>query len=279
MTWSGSGATRSGTRSPTDGLPIAHGAAHAATVARSIACTLLAPECLCCRQPLTTIAAGPVCPACWQTIPTVDEPQCDACGATLPLCRAVGERRRCGRCHDADTALTTLRACGAYAQTLRTLIHHMKYGGYASLAVRLGGMARQRAPGLLDGADAVVPVPLHPLRRLQRGFNQSAVIARQLGLPVLEALRRRRWTRSQTRLAAAGRERNVDHAFALAWRPWTPVPAQVRDRVLVLVDDVRTTGATLDACARVLREAGAAEVRALVIARADLPQPRGPAGR
>jgi ComF family protein len=175
--------------------------------------------------------------------------------------------------------LAATRACGVYTPVLRALIHHMKYDGYASIAVRLGGMARDRAGSVLDGADAVVPVPLHPLRRLQRGFNQSAIIARQLDVPVLPVLRRRRWTRSQTQLPADGRQRNVDGAFALAWHHWTPMPALVRNRVLVLVDDVLTTGATLRACAGVLREAGAAEVRALVVARAEPPRFHGPAVR
>lgn len=276
MTWSVSGATRSGTSSPADPGWVARGRAGAAALAQRVACTLLAPECLVCRQPLPTLTAGPVCPACWHTLPPADAVQCPVCGVPLASARTGG---RCGGCLHATTAIAALRACGPYARTLRTLVHHMKYDGYASIAVRLGGIACERSRGLLEGADFVVPVPLHPLRRLRRGFNQSELIARQLGVPVLRALRRRRWTRSQTRLAAPGRQRNVDHAFALAWRPWVRVPGLVRHRVLVLVDDVRTTGATLEACARVLREAGAAEVRALVVARADLPRRRGPAGR
>lgn len=275
MTWNGSGATRSGTNCPTD-PPAGADRLTLAAVARSLGCALLAPECLCCRQPLTTMAGGPVCPSCWSAVPFTNEAQCDVCGVEFHSWRPA--RLRCERCRDLAPAVTRLRACGTYEHVLRTLIHQMKYEGYASIAVRLGRIARERSRSLLAGADAVVPVPLHPLRRLQRGFNQSDLIARQLGAPVLRALRRRRWTPSQTRLAAAGRQRNVDRAFALAWRPWSPAPL-VRNRVLVLVDDVRTTGATLDACARVLRAAGAAEVRALVIARADLPRSHGPAGR
>ncbi len=279
MTWSGSGATRSGTNSPPDPPTRAQALALASAVIWSVGCTLLAPECVSCRHPLTTTAGGPVCPDCWGAIPFTDEPQCEVCGGTFPSWRSTGQRRRCGRCRGANPAVAQLRACGTYEHVLRTLIQQMKYEGFSSIASRLGGMARERAGDLLDGVDAVVPVPLHPLKRLQRGFNQAEVIAGQLGVPVLRALRRRRWTPSQTRLAASGRQRNVDHAFALVRWPWRPVPVFVQNRVLVLVDDVRTTGATLEACARVLREAGAAEVRALVVARAELPRPHGPVGR
>jgi ComF family protein len=119
---------------------------------------------------------------------------------------------------------------------------------------------------VLIGADAVVPVPLHPSRRRQRGFNQAADLARGLGLPVIHALRRVRATRPQADLSADDRLTNVDAAFAAAQFP--EPPQRWRDATLVLVDDVATTGATLDACAGVLLGAGAKEVRALTAARA-----------
>jgi ComF family protein len=118
-----------------------------------------------------------------------------------------------------------------------------------------------------------VPVPLHPWRRLRRGFNQAADLAAQLDVPVVHALRRVRWTAPQAGLTAAARRRNVRTAFALA-APWLRPAAPLEQRVVLLVDDVRTTGATLDACARVLRAAGAREVRALTAARAAMPSGR-----
>lgn len=114
-----------------------------------------------------------------------------------------------------------------------------------------------------------MPVPLHALKRLQRGFNQSADLARTLGLPVAPLLWRTRWTRAQAGLTAAQRRRNVRGAFGIA--PWVSRRAQRRlfaGPVLVLVDDIMTTAATLDACARVLKQAGAREVRTLTLARA-----------
>jgi ComF family protein len=117
-----------------------------------------------------------------------------------------------------------------------------------------------------------VPVPLHPWRRVRRGFNQADALARELGIPVVHALWRRRATPAQTGLPAAARRRNVRGVFAVSpfrshrWRL-----RQIAERTIVLVDDVRTTGATLNACAAVLLDAGAREVRALTVARAAPP--------
>ena len=108
-------------------------------------------------------------------------------------------------------------------------------------------------------------------KRIQRGFNQSADLAEALGLPVRAVLRRTRPTRTQTGLTQGQRRRNVAGAFALRVWPWRPPRTALAGRTLVLVDDVMTTGATLDACARVLKRAGAREVRTLTLARALLP--------
>jgi ComF family protein len=140
-------------------------------------------------------------------------------------------------------------------------VHALKYDGRRSLARPLGLRLARAGSDILAGADLVVPVPLHRSRRRARGFNQAAEIARHLGLPVTDALRRVRATPSQTDLPAARRHANMRNAFAMRWR------ADVGGRRVVLVDDVSTTGATLDACARALMDAGALEVRALTAAR------------
>ena len=121
---------------------------------------------------------------------------------------------------------------------------------------------RECGADVLDGADVAVPVPLHRTRQLLRGFNQASDLARGLGIPVAHALRRTRNTSVQADLPAAQRHANVGGAFRLARRQ------DVGDACVVLVDDVSTTGATLDACARTLIAAGAREVRALIAARA-----------
>jgi len=122
---------------------------------------------------------------------------------------------------------------------------------------------RVRGADVLADAACVVPVPLHPSRRRHRGFNQASDLARHIGLPVSHALRRTRDTATQTGLSAARRHRNVGNAFAP-----TGAARQVAGLTVVLIDDVSTTGATLDACARALKDAGVKEVRAVTAARA-----------
>ena len=123
-------------------------------------------------------------------------------------------------------------------------------------------MMRERGADILEGAACAIPVPLHPSRRRHRGFNQAADLARQMRIPVAAVLRRVRATATQTGLPAARRHGNVRDAFAA-----TRSAGALTGAVVVLIDDVSTTGATLDACARVLKQAGIAEVRALTAAR------------
>jgi ComF family protein len=120
------------------------------------------------------------------------------------------------------------------------------------------------APRVIEGADFAVPVPLHVVRQYRRGFNQAEELAKHLPVPLLRGLRRRRATATQTDLPEAQRRNNVRHAFAVRRR----ARRQVQGATNLLVDDVSTTGATLDACARVLLAAGAKDVRALTAARA-----------
>lgn len=121
---------------------------------------------------------------------------------------------------------------------------------------------RTRGQPLLIDADVAVPVPLHPSRRRERGFNQAEDLARHVGLPMVVALRRVRRTASQADLPAARRHGNVRGAFALRRKSQS-----ISGKIVVLIDDVSTTGATLDACAMALKEAGVREVRGLTAAR------------
>ena len=154
------------------------------------------------------------------------------------------------------------RAIGLYDGSLRAILHAFKYDGRRSLAARLGELMKVRGADVLAGAETVVPVPLHSSRRRERGFDQAADLARHIGLPVVHALGRIRPTAVQASLPAGRRHANVRDAFALG-----PAAGRLRGRVVVLVDDVSTTGATLEACARALSGAGVREIRALTAAR------------
>lgn len=158
---------------------------------------------------------------------------------------------------------------GTFSAPLKDLIHQTKYSrqwGLAEhLAVRL--VAQKSVLELLDHADVLVPVPLHFLRHFGRGFNQAEIIARQIsrnsGKPVVRAVSRVRHTPSQTQLTKEARRKNVRKAFRLL------KPDSIRSKHVVLIDDVMTTGATLQAVARTLRPARPASISALVLAVAD----------
>ena len=232
-------------------------------VADALLSVVLAPACASCDEPLLQPTRGPVCTGCWHSILPLTPPLCDRCGDPLPAWRAISVLLDCcPRCRRAPRLIDRARAIGAYDGALRAIIQAMKYDGRRSLARPLGRLMRERGADMLAGAAAVVPVPLHPSRRRRRGFNQAADLARHLGMPVIPALRRVRPTATQTGLPAGQRHRNMRDAFAPS-----RAAASLRDGVVVLVDDVSTTGATLDACARTLKQAGVSEVRALTAAR------------
>jgi ComF family protein len=234
---------------------------------------LLAPACAACGQLLEHPTQGPVCESCWQSILPLTPPVCDRCGDPLAAWRTISTPlARCPRCRRGQRHVDRARAVGAYDGALRAIVHALKYEGRRSLAQPLAELMRIRGADMLTGADWVVPVPLHHSRRRERGFNQAADLARHLGLPVERALRRHRATRTQTGLPAARRHRNVRGAFALTrGLEWRERRGGLEGSIVVLVDDVSTTGATLDACARVLKAADVREVRALTAARVVTP--------
>jgi ComF family protein len=233
---------------------------------------LLAPRCAACKEPIADVLAGPICQACWAAIHRITPPICDSCGDPLPSWRELSRTAaRCARCRRAAGAIDRGRAIGEYEGALREIIHAFKYDERLSIGTRLGRIMRESARDLLQDVDFVVPVPLYPKRERARGFNQAAVLAEGLELPVYSVLARIRHTTPQVNLPAARRHANVRDAFQLA----RCGPRLLRRRghprlsnaVVLLVDDVSTTGATLEACARVLKRAGVREVRALTGAR------------
>jgi ComF family protein len=233
------------------------------TLLDAVLAVVFAPSCAVCETLLEHPFTGPVCRICWDAILPLTPPLCQTCGDPLATWRVMDiQAKRCPRCRRRRSAIDQARAIGAYDGPLRAIVHALKYEGRRSLAPRLAAMMRIRCSEVLDGSSCVVPVPLHFSRRRERGFNQAADLARCLDKPVLKALRRVRATPSQAALPAARRHQNVRNAFAA-----TRTARLLQGEIVVLVDDVCTTGATLEACARVLKAAGVAQVRALTAAR------------
>ena len=230
--------------------------------ANAVVATVIAPVCARCSTPLDDTLRDAVCSRCWAAIPPPADPLCDICGDALNTWRSGSPPRRCTRCGRRARSITRGRSIAPYEGALRDILRALKYHHRRSVARGLAQHMAQAGVHVLRGADLAVPVPLHWIRRYSRGFNQAEELARHLPLPMSVALRRSRATVTQTDLPEARRHENVDGAFSLRSR------SAVEGRVIVLVDDVSTTGATVDACARVLLAAGAREVRALTAARA-----------
>lgn len=211
-------------------------------------------------------AHGQLSPEDWKKIVFLDEPQCAACG--FPFDWPPGEGAVCGPCAARAPAFDTARSAFVYTPESRRLILSLKHGGRVDGLAAFGGWMHRAGREMLADADFLVPVPLHPRRLRQRRFNQSLLlaqsVARLCAVPCdPHMLMRKRATPSQGSQSAKGRRRNVAGAFGVR----EGAAGRAKGARLILIDDVYTTGATLEACARALKRAGASRIDALTLAR------------
>jgi len=223
---------------------------------------LLAPPCTVCGEVLDTPLEGGICSECWTRVVRVRPPWCARCGDLVAAGRPDGLCRRC-RVH--PPAFDIARSAAVYEGTLRVMIQAFKFDRQRWLAGPLGSLLDDCSLPLRAGIDAVVPVPQHPWRGLTRGFNPADDLAARLGAPVWRVLVRTRLGRPQRGEPAGLRQANVRAAFRATTRTSRRRP--LAGTTVLLVDDVMTTGATLDACSRALRAAGVRSVRAATVAR------------
>lgn len=224
----------------------------------------LPPLCPSCREPLGD-GVG-LCAACWAKLSLIEPPYCARLG--IPFVYDPGPGLLSMEAIANPPAYQRARAAVRYDDVAKGLVHGFKYGDRLDLAPMMGRWMARAGRELLTDADGLIPVPLHWRRLWARRFNQSAALAGAIsgvsGVPVLpDALQRVRATRQQVGLSQAQRTENVQGAFRV--RP--PGKAAVAGRRLILIDDVLTSGATVDTCARALLRAGASQVDVLVFAR------------
>ncbi|MBN2584666.1 MAG: ComF family protein, partial [Planctomycetes bacterium] len=236
----------------------------AKTLAHSLLGLVLPASCTCCGEPADRTHDGlTVCPACRKALAaTAAQPFCPRCG------RTVGPYASCGQCSRKSPPFQAAVRAGTYDSPLGDMIRALKYrdGVYTLPLLADLLLARLHQAGLAERIDLATAVPLHWWRCYRRGFNQAALLARtvvrrgRLRLPLRRLLVRTRDTPPQVGLSATARRENVRGAFRVR------DPAMVKDRRILLLDDVMTTGATVGECARALRRAGAREVVVAVAA-------------
>jgi ComF family protein len=234
--------------------------AHTARLALDIALPTL---CVSCREP---VHGEGVCAECWARLSFIAPPFCPRLG--IPFVYDPGPELLSMEAIANPPAYQRARAAVRYDDVARTLVHSLKYQDRTDLAPAMGRWMVRAGQELLDEADVLVPVPLHGRRGWSRRYNQSGalarVISRQTGVKLAsEALRRVRATEQQIGLSRSQRASNVQGAFKVA----ADRGADIQGRRVVLIDDVLTSGATTDACARALLRARAAQVDVLVFAR------------
>ena len=232
-------------------------------IGRAIVDGVLPPRCLACGAIVDLPQT--LCAPCWRSITFFAQPWCVVCG--LPFPHPEGKDAVCAECAREARSWDRARAVLRYDKNSRHLVLALKHGDRTHLAAAFGRWMHRVGGELLSAADLLVPVPLHWLRLFQRRYNQAALLAHAIhsaGGPNVAAdwLVRRRKTPSQGHLGPAARERNVRGAFAIR------ADRSFAGRRVVIIDDVMTTGATVEECARVLKRAGAAFVGVLTLARA-----------
>ena len=210
--------------------------------------------CVHCHAQVQERKWGGACPECWSSLIPLEPPFCIKCGEPAPAIEGL-----CGLCIKGEHIFDFARSALLFTRSLREIIHHLKYSDRVSLAKPLGDILKQCLDREAFTGDLVIPVPLHRSRERERGFNQAELIAAQLGLPVSKRiLKRRKNTPSQTGLSRNERKRNLASAFE--------VMNEVKGTVIV-IDDVYTTGSTMNEIARTLKRSGAERVEVLTVAR------------
>jgi len=223
----------------------------------------LPPLCAACREP---VEGKGLCPECWSKLSFITRPYCERLG--IPFVYDPGPGILSMQAIADPPAYNRARAAVRFDEISRALVHALKYGDRLDLAPMMGRWIGQAGRELLAEADALVPVPLHWRRLWARRFNQSAALAaaisRDSGVPIaIGALKRVKATAQQVGLTQSERAANIQGAFRVP----EDGKAEVAGRRLVLVDDVLTSGATVEGCARALLRAGAANVDVLIFAR------------
>lgn len=228
---------------------------------------ILPPLCLNCTAPVG--AAHSLCPACWTHIHFISEPCCACCGAPFPVPMEAGAL--CGACLANPPPFAAARAVMLYDEASKKIVLRFKHADALTSAPALGRLMFHAGRDFWPDADMLIPVPLHRWRLLKRRYNQAALLAHEIAKlahkPVnVSALERTRATLAQGHMNAAQRDKNLRGSLRIRHGAET----KLKNRTVVLIDDVLTTGATVRECCRVLKRAGVSKIYVLTLARVRL---------
>lgn len=223
---------------------------------------LLPPLCLGCDQAVTRNQS--LCASCWRDINFIAEPCCDQCG--MPFDFEIEGEALCGQCHAEAPHYTSARSVFVYDDASKGIVLKLKHADQLHPMPALAQWMGRAGHSFWDQADMIIPVPLHRWRLLKRRYNQSALLAQAIGAQTetrvaVDGLLRNRATQPQGHFGRKQRQKNVKGAFCV--RP----DFDVTGRNIVLIDDVMTSGATVNECARLLKKEGAVMVNVLTLAR------------
>lgn len=231
-------------------------------VVSSVINLLFPPHCIICGAGITSEAQ--LCLECKSQIPFIVSPTCSCCGEVFPV--NTGENHLCGRCLKKRPSYHQVLSLTEYEEPIITILHRLKYAGDTSGLAVIRYCIQESSVQLFNNVDVVIPVPLHLKRLRKRGFNQALLLARELfcernTIIQSDILQRVKNTPSQTFLSRKEREGNLRKAFVVEHQE------RVRGKCVCLVDDVLTTGATIEECSKMLVKAGASEVVVVVFTR------------
>ena len=223
------------------------------------------PQCLLCNTSFTPENSRYFCNKCYDDFSFIKSPVCKKCG--LPFQTREGEDHLCGQCITGKHFFDKARSVSTYDKTLRKALHGFKYNKKSLLSKPLSQILAAYGENLLNQKeyDAIVPVPLHSKRLRQRGYNQALILAKRVGkawgIKVdIKSLERVKWTIPQTVLSKNERRKRIRGSFSCS-------PERVRDKNLLIIDDIYTSGSTVSECARILKKNGALKVDVLTFAR------------
>ncbi len=221
------------------------------------------PKCLVCRLPVGQGAS--LCMPCWQIMSFIDEPVCDALGTPFEFDHGEGALSAAAIAN--PPPWNKARAAAVFDDASQALIHQLKYQDHQEAGIAMAQMMLRAGRNIIAESDVILPVPLHRWRLWKRRFNQAAYLARSIAMAAhkpcrTDVLMRTKATRTQVGLTHDERRKNVRRAFEVS----VEKRAGIEGKTVLLVDDVRTTGATVSACTRVLKDSGAIQVHVLTFA-------------